>query len=246
MSQDNKPNKDQATTAGTKNLNEEQLKAQAEKNALHAEELEKQKEALEAEQKRLKEFAETLQLQADKAEEAKVSAAEQPVLEEDKEPIEGSVKKSYSVPAGEEGMVHYVLTDYAAPRPKNLSKDFKPPKRVVKTAPEMFVRQFGENFSGSDAFANVITPGQILRIHMNLKNEHVEKAYADDIHSATGGKPSAKAEWIKKMLDKKQDLRLVGGNQIVKKGDVLHIPTNDPKFDFDPADIKKFPEECMH
>lgn len=160
--------------------------------------------------------------------------------------VKGSIDKSYKMTKQEDGLVHFKLTDFASPRSRDLNKDFKPIVRIVKTTPEMFVRQFAGNFEANDAFTNVNTPGLIARLHENLDKKHIESAYEDEIHLATVGRPKLKAEWIKNRLEQKQILKLVGGNQVIKKGDILHIPTNDDNFPFNPKDLNKFPEECMY
>lgn len=238
--------------------NEKEKNQPKQEQPLSAEEIKKQQDAFDAEKKELedklaesqKEAAEKNEELAKKQQEIDAANADKtPKKEEVKEvdePVDGSVKESYTVPPGEEGLVHYILTDYASPRPKDLSKDFKPRKRVVKTTPEMFVRQFSDNFNANDAFADVNTPGRIVSMHLNLSADEVKTAYADDIHSATQGKPSAVSDMVKRILESKADLKLVGGNQVIKKGDVLHIPTNNHAFPFEVGDLKQFPKECMH
>ena len=160
--------------------------------------------------------------------------------------IVGSVDKKYKVPEGEEDLVHVVLVDHASPRSKDLTKPHKPQTRILKTSPHNFVQMFANNFTENDMLRNVTTPGRVAAILINLDKDIVGDLYADEIHEATKGKPRLKGEWIDRKLEEKERLKVVGGNQMVSKDGILHIPTNDPNFPFNAKDLKAFPEDCLY
>lgn len=160
--------------------------------------------------------------------------------------IYGSVDKKYEVPVGEEDLVHCVLVDHASPRSKDLTKEHKPHTRILKTAPHNFVAMFANNYTENDVMQNVTTPGRIVAILNNITKEIVAELFADEIQSSTKGTPKLKSAWIERKLDQFDRLKISGGNQMVSKDAIFHIPTDDKRFPFDPKELKAFPEDCLY
>jgi hypothetical protein len=229
---------------------EAEKKVKAEKEAeLKAEKLAEEKATKLAEEK-VKELEAQLENQRKENERLKKSSEvkkdEKPVEKKKKrEVVVGSVDSKYEVPEGEEGLVHFVLEDYASPRSKDMTKVHKPQTRTVKSTPRMFVMQFADNFNAGDAFRDVATPGQIVSMMMNVTKAHIADAFMEQIISATKGNARQKATWVNNKLDKMKRLNLVGGNQIIPTDGILHIPNVDG-YPFDAEELKKFPQECIH
>lgn len=233
-------------------------KKAAEKLAIekaNAEALKKTNELEEAKAAKLKaeiEIAETkeektiLQTQLDALKAKLFGKEETKSSEKEAVQIFGSVNKKYKVPVGEEDLVHCVLVNHASPRSKDLTKEHKPHTRILKTAPHNFVAMFANNYTENDAMQNVTTPGRIVAIFNNLNKELVGELFADEIQSATKGAPRQRGAWIERKLDQFDRLRVAGGNQMVSKDGIFHIPTDDKRFPFDPKELKAFPEDCLY
>jgi hypothetical protein len=158
----------------------------------------------------------------------------------------GSLKQSYEVPAGEEGLCHVIMTDYSSPRPKDLTEDYQPRETILKLDPHNFVMMFGPHMAGGDNLQKMTTPGRIVRVAKNIDKKLIQEIYEGRISEATVGKNSKeKSVFIDRLLKGHKQLRVAGGAQVVKPGNVLHIPTNREDFPFDPEDIGKFPSECL-
>lgn len=138
-------------------------------------------------------------------------------------------------------MVHYELTDFSSPRPRDSTDEYKPRKTVVKTSVQAFVSAFAGNYEDGDAFTNVNDPCKILALNKYLDEEAAEEAWADAIFSATKNQPKLKKEYVKNLVARKKKLTLMGGNQICTK--ILHIPKNHPHFEF--KEYTGIPEDCL-
>ena len=164
---------------------------------------------------------------------------------QNQEMMKGNMDKDYKFDENEKDYVHFYIEDFAAPRPRNQNEQFKPPRRLIKSSPHMFVQQFAENYSANGAFVNVTTPEKIMAICKNLTKEVIEEAYGSDILSATQNDPKLKRRYVVDLLANKKKMRLGGGNQFVNFKDVKHIPEGYTGFPFDKKNLDKIPEDCI-
>lgn len=137
-----------------------------------------------------------------------------------------------------EGMIHYVQTDHASPRPNDVTAPIKPNKNQCYKTPQGFVNTFAGRYK---AFG-VITDAKILiRLVKNLNAEIVKEFYEEKITEATRGLSKIdKVAYIDKLL---ADLKVFKfGWSFVSIDDIQYCPGLTKK-EFET--IPKFIEETL-
>ena len=169
--------------------------------------------------------------------------AKKPAAKKGPKKIKGNLDKTYEFNPGEELMVHFRLTNLAAPR---INQRADEPRKNVKQLKKMsavnFVNAFAPQYHANGAFIGITEASDLYCILKNINKTVVMEAYADKIFSATNGKPNdVRAKFIATLVKNKKRLALNGdpSNQLVFIEDILHIPniTN--------VDTSKIPDKCI-